>query len=76
MACMHFYPARKYLFIAHGTCECCHMGLDTMSKNNLRLITLGVRPVCGIKSLILYLPLDRGKDRVCGGGGGEAGLVS
>ena len=73
---MHFYPARKYLCIAHGTCECSHREVDTMSKYNLRLITLRIRPVWGINSLILYLLLDREKDRVCGGGGGEAGLVS
>ena len=43
-----------------------------MSKNNLRLITLRVSPMWGV----LYLLLDREEDRVCGGGGGEAGLVS
>ena len=47
-----------------------------MANYNLRLITLRIRPVWGIKSLVLPLLLDREKDRVCGGGGGEAGLVS
>lgn len=73
VACMHFYPARrKYICFAHDTCECSHRELNTMSKNNLRLITLRVSPMWGV----LYLLLDREEDRVCGGGGGEAGLVS